>query len=139
MVARFFVDENDLALGRRLAEERDDVVYPGHEALPEVPRGESDDVWLPVIGSRRLAVITRDKRIRCRPLERRAWTDHRVRGFVLTGRTSQSTDASLAILESHWVRIEELVTERADGPWYGVTTAGLAEIDLGPVPDDKAG
>jgi hypothetical protein len=48
VAARFFVDENDLALGRALAEEHDDVVYPGHPDLPEVPRGALDDDWLPV-------------------------------------------------------------------------------------------
>jgi hypothetical protein len=41
--ARSFVDENDLALGKQLAEEHGDVVYPGHWDLPEVPRGSLDD------------------------------------------------------------------------------------------------
>jgi hypothetical protein len=48
--ARFFVDENDLALGRALAEVHGNVVYPGHPDLPEVPRGALDDEWLPVVG-----------------------------------------------------------------------------------------
>jgi hypothetical protein len=33
VAARFFVDENDLALGRALDERRGDVVYPGHADL----------------------------------------------------------------------------------------------------------
>jgi hypothetical protein len=32
---RFFVDENDLALGKALAEAHGDVVYPGHPNLPK--------------------------------------------------------------------------------------------------------
>jgi hypothetical protein len=36
MVARFFVDENDLALGNALAAAHGDVVYPGHPDLPDV-------------------------------------------------------------------------------------------------------
>lgn len=41
VAARFFVDENDLALGKSLAEQHGDVVFPGHEDLPEVPRVRS--------------------------------------------------------------------------------------------------
>ena len=80
MPARFFVDENDLALGKALAEQHGDVVYPGHVGFPEVPRQTLDDDWLPIIGERRLVVITRDKRIRYRPAEKRAWIAHGVRG-----------------------------------------------------------
>lgn len=84
MPAGFFVDETDLALGKALAT-RHDVVYPGHPGLPEVPRGTLDDAWLPVIGAKRLLVVTRDRRIRYRPVEKSLWVAHRVRGFVLTG------------------------------------------------------
>ncbi len=76
-------------------------------------------------------MITRDKMIRYRPVERQAWIQHRVRGFVLTGRKSQSTDDSLAVLESHWTRIEDLVAQHEDGPWmYALTAGGLRAIDL---------
>ena len=81
-MASFFVDENGLALGKL------------------------DDDWLPIVGSHRLVVITRDRRIRYRPAERMAWVRYAVRGFVLTGKRSQSTSASLALLEAHWRRIE---------------------------------
>ena len=40
--ARFFVDENDLALGRSLSHARRDVLHPGHVRLPEVPFGTPD-------------------------------------------------------------------------------------------------
>jgi uncharacterized protein with PIN domain len=66
--ARFFVDENDLGLARLLAADRSDVVYPGSHLLPDVPLGTPDDEWLEVIGQRGLVVITRDKRIRRRPV-----------------------------------------------------------------------
>ncbi|MGH9164273.1 MAG: hypothetical protein ACRDZW_02020 [Acidimicrobiales bacterium] len=56
MAARFFVDENDLGLGKALGERHDVVVFPGHVDLPEVPRGTLDDDWLGVVGSRRLVV-----------------------------------------------------------------------------------
>lgn len=131
MTARFFVDETDLALGKRLAVVHPDVVYSGHEELPEVPRGTLDDDWLPVVGSKGLVVITRDRRIRYRPVERRMWVHHHVRGFVLTGRVSQSTADSMAILERHWARIKAMIAERPAGPWMIAVTAGrLREVTL---------
>ena len=131
MTARYFVDENDLALGKALATDREDVVFPGHPDLPEVPRRTPDDVWLPVIGRRGLVVITRDQRIRYRPVERLAWIEHRVRGIVLTGAGSQSTADSMAILDQHWSKIESFVSTAPDGPWmYALTKNGPREIDL---------
>jgi hypothetical protein len=43
---------------------------------------------------------------------RSACGEHRVRGFVLTGRKSQSTANSFAVLERHWTRIETSVPTR---------------------------
>ena len=131
MVARFFVDENDLALGKALATLHGDVVYPGHPELPEVPRQTEDDAWLEVIGRRQLVVITRDKRIRYRPVEKQAWVTHRVRGFVLTGRGSQSTADSLAVVQTHWTSINEIVAANPHGPWmFAITTGALRPIPL---------
>lgn len=131
MAARFFVDENDLALGKALADRHGDVLYPGHSDLPEVPRGTLDDDWLPAIGTRALVVLTRDQRIRYRPVEKRMWVMHGVRGFVLTGHRSQSTAISLAVLDRHWSRIGALVASRLAGPWmYAVTAQRLREIPL---------
>lgn len=131
MAGGYFVDENDLALGKALAERRDDVVFPGHPALPEVPRQSLDDEWLAVVGARQLVVITRDQRIRYRQIEKARWRESGVRGFVLTGRTSQSTTDSLELLERHWSQIEGIVQSRGDGPWmFAVTKSGLREISL---------
>lgn len=131
MPARFFVDENDLALGKALAGERDGIVYPGHADIPEVPRGCLDDDWLPVVGQRGLVVITRDRRIRYRTAERRAWVAHEVRGFVLTGKRSQTTSESKAILDRHWAKIEALIAAEPTGPWMqALTMSGLRTISL---------
>ncbi len=130
-MARFFVDENDLALGKALAKRHGEVVFPGHHDLPEVPRGSPDDQWLPVIGAQRLVVITRDKRIRYRTVEKRMWVVHRVRGFVLTGRKSQATADSLSVLERHWPQIGRIEADEPDGPWmYAVTHGNLRLIAL---------
>jgi PIN like domain len=131
MPATFFVDENDLALGKALAQQHDDVVYPGHPELPEVPRQTPDDEWLRIVGTRQLIVITRDQRIRYRPVEKLAWVTHQVRGFVLTGRGSQSTEQSLHVLIRHWSAMDDLINAEPVGPWmYAVTSTGLRPIAL---------
>jgi hypothetical protein len=83
MMARsavYFTDENTLGLGKLLARAgRDDVVHPGHDELPEVPLGTPDLEWMPVVGVRRLIVVTRDRRIRSRPAELRAYWEHGIR------------------------------------------------------------
>ena len=131
MAATFFVDENDLALGKALAKLHGNVLFPGHPDLPEVPRQSLDDEWLEVVGTQNLVVITRDQRIRYRPVEKRMWVEHRVRGFVLTGTTSQSTAASLSLLEHHWANIATIIELNPVGPWmYAITEAGVRTILL---------
>jgi hypothetical protein len=71
------------------------------------------------------------QRIRYRTGEKRAWVDHRVRGFVLTGRKSQTTADSRAILAEHWATIQALVEAEPDGPWMrALTESGLRVIAL---------
>ena len=131
MAAEFFVDENDLALGKALAERHNGIVFPGHPDLPEVPRATPDDEWLRVVGEQKLCVITRDRKIRYRPVEKCLWVINRVRGFVLTGRRSQSTQHSLEIVEKHWSRLTDCARSAPVGPWmYALTDAGLRPIDL---------
>lgn len=129
--SRFFVDENDLALGKALSGLRGGVVYPGHPDLPAVPRGSLDDKWLPVIGRLRLVVITRDGKIRYRPVEKLAWVTYGVRGFYLTGRRSQSTQQSLELILAQWSEIEDLDEKRPEGPWmFSLVEGGVREILL---------
>jgi hypothetical protein len=128
---RFFADEDSLGLGKALNARRGGVVYPGHPDLPEIPRQTLDDRWLPVIGEKRLIVISRDRHIRTRPVERMLWQRHRVRGFILSGRISQSTQDSLAVLDAKWTEIESLIAARKWGPWmYAVTSRHVTELDL---------
>lgn len=113
--ARFFVDENNLALAKALRARRDGIVHPGHLS----PRGPEIEPRRRValdLGARSLVALTRDHRIRYQPVEKRGWTEYRVRGFVLTGRTSQSTRDSREILERHWNLIERIVDDSRVGP-----------------------
>lgn len=80
---RWFLDENSLGVAKALAYVRGDVTWPGAPGGP-VPVGAKDLEWLPVIGKAGLIVLTRDKRIRSRTVERRALLDHGVRACFLT-------------------------------------------------------
>src|SRR3954449_10574216 len=76
----YFTDENTLGLGKLLRRSgRDDVLYPGHEDLSDVPLGTSDLDWMPIVAERDLIVLTRDRRIRTRPAELRAYLEHGIR------------------------------------------------------------
>jgi predicted nuclease of predicted toxin-antitoxin system len=50
-----------------------------------LPKGTADEIWLSYAGSRGWVVLTRDKRIRYRQLERLALRSAQVRAFVFTG------------------------------------------------------
>ena len=131
MSVRFFADATDIGLARSLDRLYGGVVHPGHPSLPEVPRGANDDEWLEVVGRLGLVVVSRDSRIRYRPVEKSLWLRYRIRGFVLTGKDSQSTNGSLVVLGKNWSRISELVDADVPGPWmYSVTARGLREIRL---------
>lgn len=121
--ARFFVDENDLALGRSLAHARRDVLHPGHVRLPEVPFGTPDAVWLPIIGGLGLVVITRDKKIRSRPAEAELVIAAGVRGFVLTSAGDLSTWATLSVLVHQWDALERHLAGHPGGPWLAALTS----------------
>jgi hypothetical protein len=60
-----------------------------------------------------------------------AWQRHRVRGFVLSGRESQSPQESLEIVEGRWLQIKQITVERPNGPWrYRLTKSRLTEQNL---------
>lgn len=126
---RFFIDENLLGIGRLLAKVRDDVVYPGHPELAEIPLRTPDLDWLPIIGERGWPVIMRDKRIRTRRPERQALIDHEVRAFCLTTSGNSRSWDLLRVIVRHWDAIEERAAE--PGPYiYGVTGVGLSRSRL---------
>lgn len=76
-------------------------------------------------------MITRDNRIRYRSAEKHLWVAFAVRGFVLTGERSQSTQDSLTLLQRWWPDMEATVSDRPTGPWmYSVTNEQVREIQL---------
>ena len=129
--ARFFVDENDLALGRSLALARRDVLHPGHRRLPAVPLGTPDAAWLPIVGAIGLVVISRDKRIRSRPAEAELVVTAGIRGFVLTSAGDLSTWDTLTLLVRQWHALERHLAEHRSGPWLAaVTNQGVRPLRI---------
>ena len=79
------------------------------------PKGTPDDVWLTEAGRRGWVVLTRDKRIRYRQLERLALQAAKVRAFVFTGGNVTGSDTA-AILVGALRHLERIA--RADaGPF----------------------
>ena len=78
------------------------------ERLTEIfPKGTKDEIWLPHAGSKNWVVLTRDKRIRYRHLERLALKEARVRAFVFTGGNVTVKDTA-EILARALPRIERI-------------------------------
>ncbi len=71
------------------------------------PKGTPDEKWLAEAGRKRWVVLTRDKRIRYRQLERLALHEAGVRAFVFTGGnvTIKDTGAILASALKHMSKI----------------------------------
>lgn len=124
---RWFVDENLIKIGRALEQVRRDVVYPGSSRLTEIPRKTLDDLWMPIVGDRGYAVVTRDRRIRSRPVERMRFEEHRIRAFCLTSTADSSDWDKLSLIVRQWPAMESQYAQLGPGPWMcSVTTAGVS-------------
>ncbi len=71
------------------------------------PRGTADEIWLAHAGNKDWVVLTRDKRIRYRQLERRALKEARVRAFVFTGGNITVKDTAVILVKA-LPRIEKI-------------------------------
>ena len=87
---RFYVDESAAGLGLALAAARSDTIHSGHALIPECPRGALDTEWIPAVAARGLIVITRDKKLRTKPVEVRALWEHGLRVFCIGGKRDLS-------------------------------------------------
>ena len=67
-LVRFYVDESATGLGPAMAAP-EVTPHVGHPLIPECPRGALDTEWIPAVAARGLIVITRDKKLRTKPVE----------------------------------------------------------------------
>ena len=123
---RFFFEESALGIGRVMAAARGDCIYTGHDRSPVIV-GTDDVDWIPEVSAQGWIVVGRDKKIRKRPAERAALTEHPLRILVLTAAGQLNVWEQLRVLVARWDRIEELSQEPP--PWmYAVTKNGAREI-----------
>lgn len=132
----YFTDENMLGLGKLLRRSgRVDVLYPGHEDLREVPRGADDLDWLPIVGQRALIVISRERRIRTRPAELRAYHEHGVRSVWIGAKQDLGPHEQLELFLRHEERLKREIVKRGPGPWaLALSPSGLRPLILRPNP-----
>jgi PIN like domain len=128
----YFTDENTLGLGKLLRREgRDDVVYPGHEQLPEVPIGTPDLDWMPIIARQHLIVVTRDRRIRTRPAELRAYWEHGIRSLWIGAKQDLGPPQQVELFLAHEERLQREITKRGPGPWaLAMSPSGVRPLNL---------
>lgn len=127
-LSRWFIDEDSLGVAKALQHVRGDITWPGATDGP-VPAGALDREWLPTVGTAGLVVLSRDKRIRRRPLERQALLDHGVRAFFLTSGGNLGLFDQLRLWLRHWDSIEAVVADEP-GPWLAsVTRVGVRVFD----------
>jgi hypothetical protein len=128
----YFTDENTLGLGKLLRRSgRSDVLYPGHEDLPEVPVGTPDLDWMPVIAQRRLIVVTRDRRIRSRPADLLAYWELGIRSVWIGAKQDLGPHDQVALFLTHEHRLQREIIKRGPGPWaLAMSASGLRPLRL---------
>lgn len=128
----YFADENALGMGKLLRRGgRDDVIYPGHEDLPEIPVGTADLDWMPVVANLGLIVVTRDKRIRTRPAGLRAYRELGIRSVWLGAKRDLGPHDQVELFLRNEARLEREIVKRGAGPWaLAIGESGVRPIHL---------
>lgn len=110
----YFADENSLGMGKLLRRSgRSDVLYPGHEDLPEIPLGTLDLDWMPIVGDRSFIVLTRDKHIRTRPAELHAYHEHGIRSVWIGAKRDLGPRDQMELFLQHEERLNREIIKRA--------------------------
>ena len=91
-------------------------VHDDHFA-PDTP----DAAWLRVVGERGWVVLTKDERIRRRPLEREALLTAGVRAFALTARRLTGPEMGQAFARARGA-MENLLRRRRQRPFIATVT-----------------
>ena len=123
------MDENALGLGKLLDQNREDVVHPGHPLVTELPLGVLDVEWMPRVARAGWIVITRDRRIRTRPAERKIFEEQGLRSVWIAGRKDLRPAEQLELILRHCKRMEYEAIKRGQGPWaLALTSTGLRQL-----------
>lgn len=128
----YFTDENTLGLGKLLRRSgRADVLYPGHENLPDVPVGTPDLEWMPILARLDLVLVTRDRRIRTRPAELRAYWEFGIRSVWIGAKQDLGPRDQLDLFFAHEDRLQREIVKRGAGPWaLAMSPSGVRPLHL---------
>lgn len=86
---------------------------------------------MPVVADRGLVVLTRDRRIRTRPAELRAYHEHGIRSVWLGAKQDLGPRDQLALFTKHEARLRREVIKRGSGPWaLAMSPSGLRPLTL---------
>lgn len=91
----FYVDESIYSHALITALRKDGIEHT--RVGVAVPAGAADEVWLEAVGKNGWFALTRDQRIRYRPLERQALVRHGVGVFTFTGGQATGEQTALRI------------------------------------------
>jgi hypothetical protein len=90
---------------------------------------EDDEVWLPEVARRRWVILTKDKRIRRRPIEKQALLASGARAFVLTSGSLRGEE--MADLFVKHLRRMERVARNTKPPFVAaVTRTGVHVVPM---------
>jgi len=116
----FFFDEN---IGPNIVKGFHEFGEDVTHLLDHFDPGTPDEEWLEFVGKNRMVLITQDRRIRNRPIERQALFIHRVGAFILYGK-DLGRWARVKQIVTAWPRIKEF-SQQTNPPYaFSVSTAG---------------
>ena len=107
MAIQFIVDEN---LSPQLADGLSGFGEDVKHITEVFHAGILDDDWLPEVGRQGLTLVTRDRRIRFKPAELRAYRQNNVGGFVLGGKSLKRCDIIEQIVRN-WRRMKKFAAK----------------------------
>jgi hypothetical protein len=129
--ARWYFDESVLGPAKILDRRRNDVVYPGHDLVPALPRGVADTDWIPVVAEMGWVTFCRDRRIRTRPGERTIAREAGLHMVWFAGKQDQRPHQYADMFQQHLPRLERLIIKLGQEPWaLSLTSSGFRELTI---------
>lgn len=105
--------------------------FQGTTTSPRFRSEPPDLEWMPIVGHRRLVVVTRDRRIRSRPAELRAYWEHGIRSVWIGAKQDLGPRQQLELFLKHEERLEREITKRGPGPWaLAMNRSGVRPLSL---------
>lgn len=127
-----FFDENSIGAAR-LCEQNEvfeSILYSGHPDIPEITPGTHDIDFFPVIGAegKDAILITRDKKIRTRPIEIARLRESGIRTFIVTVRRNLTKTELYQLIAKHSNEIVRLDSTTSPPYIFSVRTKDIAAL-----------